>query len=151
MKRKLSIILFVILSFVLGFLREFIFESINFVLDGKTVIEQNVFLEYVSGQSITTLNTLKFGLIPVFAGFNLLISLTVIQLFFESKKYNKLVIATFFGVFLLSLSLYIIGKAIGFGEEGYKVSRSIIEFIQSPLGCYFLIPALLLKEKKLSQ
>lgn len=138
--------------FILGFIREFIFENINTHLYYLWKDEHNPYLpevlSFLKGFSYYPLYYSKFLLIVVFTILFLYGSILLIKQFFNDKRYPKITTGFFAGIFLLSALIFGIGYALGSGHDAYGISRKLIEFIQSPLAAFFLIPAFFLYEQE---
>lgn len=137
---------------MLGFAREFIFESINKRLgalsNDQWHYELTSFLSGLNSLEFASLYKLKFILILAFALLFLAVTLIMVSIIFDNKNYLKYT-AIFFGtIFILSFALYGLGYALGNIHKGYAMSRYLIEFIESPLATFFIIPALFLMEKQ---
>ncbi|UTW62737.1 hypothetical protein KFE98_00865 [bacterium SCSIO 12741] len=151
MFRRLSIGLLIILGFVLGYFREFVFESINAHLalqQMNSPSELSGILSIFNSFSPSLLYYTKFALTAFFALLFLLISLALIKAVFQTTKYFKWAYFFYLFVFGTSLVLFAMGKVIGLPEQLYMVSRYIQEIIQSPLASFMLIPAIYLYQKE---
>ena len=149
---KLKIVVVTISLFVLGFFREFLFESINGQLYYLWKEETNPYLPkslyFIENISYWNLYYTKFILILLFSILYLFGSLLLIKLFFKERLYRKFTLFFFGGIFLLTALIFALGFAFGAEHEAYGISRKLIEFIQSPLACFFLIPAFALYKKE---
>ena len=149
---KLKIVVVTISLFVLGFFREFLFESINGQLYYLWKEETNPYLPkslyFLENISYWNLYYAKFILILLFSILYLFGSLLLIKLFFKERLYRKFTIFFFGGIFLLAALIFALGFPFGVKHEAYGISRKLIEFIQSPLACFFLIPAFALYKKE---
>lgn len=149
---KLKIVSVTLSLFILGFFREFLFENINGHLHYLWKEESNPYLPdslfFLENASYWNLYYGKFILILLFSILYLYGSLVLIKLFFKEKLYRKFTIFFFGGIFLLAVLIFAIGFPFGAEHETYGVARKLIEFIQSPLACFFLIPAFALYRKE---
>jgi len=149
---KVRIALLILGLFVLGFFREFLFENINSHLYYLWKEEPNPYLPkslfFLENVSYWSLYYGKFTLILLFSVLYLYASLVLIRLFFKEQLYQRITIVFFVGIFSLAALIFALGFAFGAEHEGYGVARKLIEFIQSPLACFFLIPAFLLYKKE---
>lgn len=141
--RFLKILGWILLLFVLSFLREYTFEGINdrlYRLQTEQT-DQPIFtgLGFLSSFEYYPLYYLKFFLIFFFSIIFLWCTLQLMNLWFKKKNYKKLVCFFFVTVFLFCSILFGAGIAIGRGHEAYAVSRHLIEVIQSPLAAFMLI------------
>jgi len=149
---KLKIVVVTLSLFVLGFFREFLFENINGQLYYLWKEESNpylpkslFFLDYIS---YWNLYYGKFILILLFSILYLYGSLVLVKLFFKERLYRKFTMFFFGGIFLLAALIFALGIPFGAEHEAYGISRKLIEFIQSPLAGFFLIPAFALYKKE---
>lgn len=154
--KKLKIALLVIGLFVLGFLREFLFESINTHLYYLWREQSNPYLpkslSFLAYFDYWSLYYTKFMLILVFTVIYFFGSILVVKQYFSERIFTRFTFLFFAGIFILSALIFGLGYVFGAGHEAYGISRKLIEFIQSPLACFFLIPAFLLyRNEKLRQ
>ncbi len=154
--KRIKIIALVLLLFFLGFFREFLFENINshlyYLWKGENNPNLPSSLLFLQNFEYWTLYYAKFFLIAVFTGIYLLVSILLVSQFFREKAFRNITIAFFIGVFAFSGIIFSVGYLLGSGHEAYGISRKLIEFVQSPLACFFLIPAFALyKNDRLSQ
>ncbi|MBD81196.1 MAG: hypothetical protein CL840_19920 [Crocinitomicaceae bacterium] len=153
MVKRIKILIGIILLFVAGFLREFIFESVNAKIsalkltDGNSQYELTSFLTGLNSWSPSSLYGLKFFLTFLFAFLFLALSLFLVKTIFREKEYLKITALFFGAIFALSFLIYGLGYLLGIPNKGYTISRYIIEFIESPLAVFFLLPALHLYRK----
>lgn len=151
--RYLVVLGCVLLLFVIGFFREFVFENINLHM---THLSQNDGMVNLPGPlillksfSYQQLYYTKFVLVVLFAALYFGFTFLGLSSFYGSYNYLTITLLFFGGVFTLSFVIFIIGKVTGKGAEAYSISRYLIEFIQSPLSLFILIPATkLLNEEK---
>lgn len=143
--KKVKIAVTILLLFGLGFLREFIFENINTHLYYSWKKEINPYLPnslgFLERFSYWELYYSKFALIVFFSILFLVISVYLIQQFFSDSIFRRITILFFAGIFTLSTLIFLVGIIIGSADEAYGISRQLIEFIQSPLAAFFLIPS----------
>lgn len=148
---KLKAALIVLLLFTLGFFREFLFENINTHLYYLWKDESNPYLpsslSFLEGVSYYPLYYAKFGLIVLFTLLFLAGSIGVVRCFFKEAIFTKITTWVFAGIFALSALIFGIGLMVGYGHEAYGISRKLIEFIQSPLACFFLVPSFVLYKR----
>lgn len=154
MFKKAKIIILGISLFFVGYLREFVFESINSRLGSlstqKISFELTSFLSVLNSWSYNNLYIFKYFLTFLFAAIFMGLSLVLVKIIFDKKEYLKITVLFFTAIFGLSFILFGIGYITGFIKEGYTVSRCIIEFIESPLAPFFLISAMHLYNKSKS-
>lgn len=152
--KKAKIIVLGIALFLAGYVREFVFESINSRLGAlstqKFSFELTSFLSVLNSWSYSSLYIFKYFLTFLFAAIFLALSLILVKIIFNKREYLKITVIFFAAIFSLSFLLFGIGYITGFLAQGYTVSRYIIEFIESPLAPFFLISAMHLYNKNAS-
>ncbi|MGB0404541.1 MAG: hypothetical protein ACPGEG_10625 [Salibacteraceae bacterium] len=152
MVKKISLLALGAVLFLLGFIREYSFESINKRLgalsNDQWQYELSSFLSILNSLEYPALYKIKFVLILVFALLFLAVTLVMIMVLFNKTIYLKYTILFFVTIFILSFVLYGLGYVLGNIHKGYTMSRYLIEFIESPLATFFIIPALFLIEKQ---
>jgi len=133
MKKKLLISGLIILTVALGFLREYIFETLNHIIEAGADAGGNFSL-------------LKWVFTFVFSILYLILTGCFLQLLFHSGKYIRLAIfvyAVLFGVSFLVLSA---GYVFTSFNNVYAFTRTVMGIAQSPIVLIILIPACFLNE-----
>ncbi|MGD1847673.1 MAG: hypothetical protein ACFB10_19965 [Salibacteraceae bacterium] len=150
-KHRWPLIVLGIVLIGLGFLREFVFLNVNYILSYKYGWEEEkprtpAILEFLYDYSYYTLYQSKWVLTVLFAAIFVAMTLLAIWMAFRKRKFLWWTLI-FFGALLLVAG---ISFAIGFAlkdvelvyyEKGYRLSRRILGFIQSPLSVLVLLPA----------
>jgi hypothetical protein len=127
---------FVILLFILGYLRETIFLVINSVLKdypfpyNRSYITPPAFLYDYNESSLLML---KWTLTFVFSALFAVLTLLFIHFYFNNKVYNKITLRIYIMLVGVSLLLSLIGMAFNTFDETYAVSRFVIGLAQYPL------------------
>ena len=128
--------LVLILIFLLGYLRELVFLSINAVINKypfpytRAYIKPSPFLYNLSSE---TLFYLKWILTLCFSVFFCGATLALIHFYYNSKAFNKLTIATYVVLFMISLITWFLGSLFNQVSFFYTASRFIAGLIQYPL------------------
>ena len=122
----------------LGFVRDFIFININYIIDrlyyNLEVFHYHSFYSFLEPLDVSGLTTLKWVLTFVFALANLLLSALILKLLFKDPKMSlKLLYIGFLLIFIIAGLFYLVGKIGGFPELGYTLSRRFMGTIQSPV------------------
>ncbi len=135
MKRKFFIVALIVLAIVLGFFRDYIFVSINQLIE--------------TGQDVSGhYAILKWVLTGLFSLLYMGITCTLLFFLFQSKKY------AWVGISAYTLLIVVAGLVGGVGvvvisfEKIYPFVRSILGFVQSPVVMMILVPACFLNEAK---
>lgn len=134
--RKILTLLFFIFLFIIGYIRESIFLVINSVLNhypfpyNPSYIPPPTYLYSLTTQELINLKwvfTITFSLLYLF------FSWLIIYLFFQSKKFTKIVLYIY--IILITITSLIIGIGLLFNcfDLLYTPSRFIVGIIQSPL------------------
>lgn len=144
-KKYIVAFLFVLILFILGFFRDYIFVNINGQLYYLFYQKQNPYLskhlEILNHFSYKQLFYFKFWLTGVFFLIYLIGSLLVIKTLFVTRSKVLLTMNIYLLVFITSFLIYGIGLLFGFGNAAYTISRFMIGWVQSPLALFVIIPA----------
>ena len=151
-KTNFLLIILFSLSLVLGFIREKTFVTINFRLrdifknDFRTEIPN--WLQFIEAFDYSQLYYFKWFLTILFAAVFLLLTVLIVNTFFENRANQKITIIIFLSVFIISFLGYIVGLILGNINKGYTFSRFFMGLLQSPFIIIFIISALKLLERK---
>lgn len=131
-KRYLILVLLIIVTVALGFLRDHIFVSINerIAADGGN----------------TELLLLKWLLTFLFSILYFMLTVTFLYIIFHSQKYLWLTAGVYAGLFAVSFFVIAIGFLISSFENVYPFVRTVMELPQSPIVLMILIPACIINE-----
>lgn len=133
---KIFTLLFFIILFIIGYIRESIFLVINSVLHNYPFPYNPSYIpppDYLYSLTTQELINLKWIFTLIFSLLFMLFSWLIIHFIFNSKTYSKVVIYIY--TFFISISLLFAGIGILFNcfELLYTPSRFIVGIIQSPL------------------
>ncbi|MES2837182.1 MAG: hypothetical protein V4667_06650 [Bacteroidota bacterium] len=139
-KNKIQLLLFSLLLIFIGFLREYLFVSINLRIQQIYYnSNENVnlipdWIQYISHLNYSELLILKWVLTFIFIVAFWLVAILIFKKFSFDKKDIKLFSIVLVTLLIASLLFYWIGDSL-FNKEyfGYKIARSITGFLQSPL------------------
>ena len=138
-KYKLVTGIFLLVVIVwLGFLRDYIFININYIVDSlyynHDVIHYHSFYSFLEPLDVSGLMTLKWVLTLVFTLVNFFLSVIILkQLFRNPEMPLKLIYVSYLAIFIISGLFYLAGKLGGFQELGYTLSRRFMGTLQSPV------------------
>ena len=144
MSKKTKAILLSIGIVLLGFLRGYLFDNINWVYltltNGRMNSARDEFMFLVEWTPSEIL-TLKWGLTLVFSGLFFLITYFIIKIYFQNKSFNQTVIFLFVSLFTIAGVLFVTGKITGSSNELYGPIRAIMGMVQSftPLMILFVL------------
>lgn len=125
-----------IVIFLLGYLRELVFLSINAVINKtpfpytRAYIKPPAFLYELSSSD---LSYLKWGLTFCFSLFFCGATLALVHFYFKSKSFNRLTIITYIVLFIASLIAWVLGIIFNHIELFYTISRFLAGLLQYPL------------------
>ena len=151
MKRndRVVLILLVLGIIALGFLREYVFVSINeqlFALWNDRESRITGFITIIKSLSYYQLYYFKWFLTALFSGFFYGWSLLILNRLFHNYHWKELG-----GVYLLLIGIAIITMLIGWPlgklNESYVIARFFMGIAQSPLPLMLMIPAIFLRSK----
>ena len=131
-------IFFLVVIVWLGFLRDYIFININYIVDSlyynHDVIHYHSFYSFLEPLDVSGLMTLKWVLTLVFTLVNFFLSVIILkQLFRNPEMPLKLIYVSYLAIFIISGLFYLAGKLGGFQELGYTLSRRFMGTLQSPV------------------
>lgn len=144
MSRKIKLNLLVPGIVALGFLRDYLFENINWIYLTKTINRKNQarkefyeLLEWSNGEIVL----LKWSLTLIFFGLFLGISVWIIHLLFSNRFYNKITILVYVAIFVVSGALFFLGNWFGFYDRFYAIVITMMHLTQSfvPLLVLFMV------------
>jgi len=136
MKKKLLLLFLALITLSLGYLRDYIFVSIN----EKT------------GQGPSGMGELFFWKWPLTIGFASLYfgaTCLFLHLLFTQKKYIRLAVFAYAVLFAVSFIIAATGYLSSSFENVYSFVRTVMGIAQSPIVMMVLIAACLLNEEKL--
>lgn len=157
-KQKIQGTLFLFLLVFLGYVREYVFVSVNLKIQQVYYkSNENIHLiplwtKRLNSFSYTELLNLKWILTFVFILLFWLIGFTLFKTFKFDKNQIKLYSIALIGLMIVSLLFYFVGDAI-FNKVhiGYHIARNITGFLQSPLPiliCFALFYSIKTKQIK---
>ena len=137
-KYKAIAVVLVILIVYLGFVRDFIFININYIIDelyfNRDVEQYHSIYSFLIPLGVSGLMKLKWFLTFLFMVLNLGLSYFILKfLFSEAKKPIRLLFYGYLGLFLISALFFVGGKLLSFSELGYTLSRRFMGVLQSPV------------------
>jgi len=141
-KKYLVFFLFVIITYVLGYIREAVFITINSVINEVPFPYNRAYITpppFLYKLSMNQLFILKWVLTLLFFLLFLLVAVKVTHFFFRNKKYNKIVMVFFVTFFSLSLVFYIIGFLFDNLSFFYPISRFFAGLVQDPFPIYLFL------------
>lgn len=148
---RLWVILSVILIIVLGFFREFVFYNvnaqINYILhwqEGMPFYTDSRF-EFLYRWRYESLIQFKWLMTVTFALLFLGNSLLIIYLLFKENKYLRWTIYFFFIILIVSALLSVFWYFFK-SDNFYRLSRLMMDFVESPKPLMIIIPAIYLSK-----
>jgi hypothetical protein len=144
MRAKIKAIMLAIGIVLLGFLREYLFDNINWVYltltNGRMNSARDEFM-FLLEWSPAEIMTLKWILTITFTILFFLLTLLTIKVSFANKTFNRTVIFLFAALFCIAGLLFVIGKITGYGHMLYGPIRTIMGIAQSfiPLMILFVL------------
>ena len=131
-------VFWLIVIIALGFLRDFIFVNINYIIDrlyfNRDVYYYHSFYDFLEPLDVSGLMTLKWILTLIFALINLTLSVVILkQLFEQPQKPVKLLYLGYVGLFVIAGLFFVFGKVSGLTDLGYTLARRFMGVLQSPV------------------
>ncbi len=144
MSKKAITILLSIGVILLGFLRGYLFDNINWVYltltNGRMNSARDEFMFLVDWTPSEIL-TLKWILTILFSLLFFTLTYLTVKIYFNNKSFNQTVIFLFVALFCIAGLLYITGTITGYNEILYGPIRTIMGMVQSfiPLMILFVL------------
>ena len=137
-RNKIQIILLIILVLITGYFREYLFKTLNLIIDYGENQEVKNLLQgawaSIADWEEGNLILLKWIMTIVFTSAFLWINLMFAKVLFQTKKYNTIIILIYSGIFLLAAFSIVIGKLIpSIYSDCFYFSRWMMGAVQSPL------------------
>ena len=154
MSKKTKLILLTFLIILLGFLRDYLFDNINWVymtlMNGRANQARDEF-HFLLNWTLREINTLKWILTFLFTGLFLVMTLWIIHVAFKNKIFNRITIASFAGLMAISAILFFVGYIFGQSDNLYGVIRTLMGFAQSfmPLMVLYVLFKFLPEQNKI--
>lgn len=131
-------VFWLIVIIALGFLRDFIFVNINYIIDrlyfNLDVYYYHSFYDFLEPLDVSGLMTLKWLLTFLFTIINLVLSVIILKLLFVKPQMPlKLLYLGYVALFLISGLFFLFGKTTGFTDVGYTLARRFMGVLQSPV------------------
>ena len=136
MKKKFLIAVLVAVAVAIGFLRDYVFVSINQIIDH-------------SNDASGKLSLLKWTLTFVFSILYLANTSALLYALFRSAKYIWIAVFAYILIFTVAFAVSIGGYLISSFENVYPFVRTVMGIAQSPIVMIILISASFLNESKL--
>jgi hypothetical protein len=149
-KKPIQLTALLLLIFFVGYYREIFFLVINSVVNGDPYpynvfyIQAPVFLKQLSHSFLITL---KWGLTFLFSAVLMLLTILVVQIYFSTQKYFKLVVSIYGLICIVAIVFYAVGLLFNISESTYPITRYLIGLPQSPLLCFLVFIVVYFKEK----
>lgn len=146
---RLWVILSVILIIVLGFFREFVFYNVNAQINYYLHWQEGIpfytdsHFEFLYEWPYERLIQFKWLMTVVFTLLFLGNSLLIIYLLFKENKYLKWTIYFFLFILIVSALLTLVWYFFK-SDNFYRLSRLMMDFVESPKPLMLLIPAIYL-------
>lgn len=139
------LILIILALLLLGYYRDFIFRTINSMLqamDYKADYTPPVSMKFLKGCSYDALTNLKWLLTLVFSLVYLLLALITMKILFNNRKYRNMTIGVYLAILLVSGIFMLCGLLFeSTSARMYEFSRYLMGMAQSPIILMILIPA----------
>lgn len=140
MIRLLTLPAFLLVSVVLGALREFVFINLNYQVDHVArntpmSFAHSQFQAWVSGWSLRSLILLKWGMALAFAAAMCLLCVLLARVLFASRRYDRAVLIAFAAIGVVAVVLHVLSPWIPPLE---LVSVKLLHALQYPVLLMFI-------------
>ena len=146
--RRIVVFCLVIGMILLGAFRDFVFVNLNLQLNylwkKLPFSRAHSSFDFLEGYDYWTIYYWKFALTGIFTLLFLLITLGLIKVIFNNKKFQRYTLYLFGGVIGISLLLFGGGYIFGNAHFGYDLARHFMDVVQSPIAAMILIPIFLM-------
>jgi len=133
MKKKLFVVVLIALIVSMGFLRDYIFVSLNRFIEAGSDVDGKLFL-------------LKWVLTFIFSLLYLGITCVFLYILFQTQQYTRIAVFSYALLFAAALSSASAGYFFSSFEAVYPFVRQILGVAQSPIVMMILVPFCLLNE-----
>lgn len=138
----------VVVLILVGAFRDFLFVNINFQLEflwrNKLVNKTHSFFEFLNDYTYWEIYYAKFALTGVFTLIYLALTLILLKLIFNQRKFRKITMIIFAAMVGIALLFFGGGYLIGNPHGGYDLANHFMKIVQSPMPAMVLIPFFLL-------
>lgn len=144
-KKYIFLLLIVCILLLLGYYRDFVFRTINTLLQAKdydAVFTSPPTLQFLDHYTYPGLIRMKWALTLLFTLVYWGISLFAIKIVFDEKKYNRIAIGVYAVILLIAGLLMLAGYVFdALSGSMYEPARYLMDLLQSPVILMILIPA----------
>ena len=151
-KKIIHITLILISIVFFSFYRDFLFKSINALLqawDYDMDYPIHTTLSFLKKYEYSTVYNFKWFLTLFFSGIFLFVLIWTIKVLFNNKRYRTVAILSYLIITILSALFMSVGYFFtDSAEKMYEASRFLMGMAQSPIILMILIPIFLLSEKE---
>ena len=151
-KKIIYLILVAGVILFLGYYRDFVFKSINALIQSHELnidFSMPPSLSIFSNFEYTTLIKTKWLLTIICSAFYLVISIISVKILFENKKYIRITVGVYIALTIVSAIFMTTGYFFPIiSKNMYSFSRYLMGMAQSPLILMILIPAFKISEKE---
>ncbi|MBK9193300.1 MAG: hypothetical protein IPM77_18420 [Crocinitomicaceae bacterium] len=150
-KIKLSALVVFIIS--LGFIRDYFFVNINWILMTITNGRRNQALDefhFLLNWTPDEINNLKWVLTFVFSGLFMAVTYLIVRISFQNKLFNRITVYSYLGILFFAFGLYFLSFLVGMTDNLYGIIRTIMGIAQSfmPLMILYILFKFLPDSKK---
>jgi hypothetical protein len=131
-KIKISALVIFIIS--LGFIRDYFFMNINWILMTITNGRRNQALDefhFLLNWTPDEINNLKWVLTFLFSGLFMITTYFIIRLSFQKKLFNQITIISYLAILVFAFGLYFLSFLLGMTDDLYGVIRTVMGIAQS--------------------
>jgi len=145
LRNKLSAAAFTLLYVATGFFREFVFVNVNeqirvtYYKVGDSQLAPS--MRFLEGTDYGTLYYSKWILTLVFTLIFAGLAALIVKLLFAEKKFVRLTLLVYAGVFALGILFFGLGLLLGQQEKLYTIARFLAGLVETPAMLIVLIPA----------
>jgi hypothetical protein len=150
-RSKVFICVLILVFIATGFLREFVFlnwnEQIRVTYYQSPDPHVHPAMQWLGAFSYDTLYWLKWPLTLIFSAIFTVLSVSVMQLLFSNRTYNRITLYSYTAIFLSSLILFCAGWLLGFYDALYPIARFLAGIIETPILLIILIASFLVHRR----
>ncbi|MBL7899487.1 MAG: hypothetical protein JNJ99_13195 [Crocinitomicaceae bacterium] len=134
MSAKIKISALVVFIISLGFIRDYFFMNINWILMTITNGRRNQALDefhFLLNWTPAEINTLKWVLTFGFSALFMSVTYLIIRMSFQNKLFNQITVYGYLGILVFAFGLYFLSFVFGMSDNLYGIIRTIMGIAQS--------------------
>lgn len=136
LQKKITLLLLLIITFILGYIRETTFLIINTVLRNYPFPYNQSYTkppDFLYELSNNTLIIIKWAFTFAFSFMFMSLAILICRIYFNNKQYTKILIVSYSLLFFVAFLISVIGYLLNNFNSFHTISRAIVGMLQSPV------------------